>query len=222
MTCLRDIAPRFFFTVSPVSGQQGGPAARPPRAVPLPPAVPAAGLHFLSMRIRMEHSVINRHWRPSSTGAPSGREQARRRGVNELVELIGLPATLELIRAKGGTALRIPLGVTLRGQELRENLVQIVGREQATRLIGRYGGTTLYIPSCRQAFVDTRDEKINKERDELARKGLTERALVSVLALRHGLSDRQIWRILKKSGPVSADMAACAAARRRPPSSTGC
>ena len=86
------------------------------------------------------------------------------------MELIGLPATLELIRAKGGTALRVPLGMTLR-QELRENLVQIVGREQATRLIGRYGGTTLYVPSCRQAFVDTRDEKINRERDELARKG---------------------------------------------------
>lgn len=170
----------------------------------------------------MEHSVINRHWRPSSTKAPAGREQRRTRCLNELVELIGLPATLELIRAKGGTALRIPLGMTLRGQEQREKLVQIVGREQATRLIGRYGGTTLYIPSCRQAFVDTRDENINRERDELARKGLTERALVAVLALRHGLTDRQIWRILKKSGPVSADMAACAAACRRAPSSTGC
>lgn len=169
----------------------------------------------------MEHSAINRNGRPSST-APAGREQARRRSVNELVELIGLAATVELIRAKGGTALRIPLGMTLRGQEQREKLVQIVGREQATRLIGRYGGTTLYVPSCRQAFVDTRDENINKERDELARKGLTERALVSVLALRHGLTDRQIWRILKKSGPVSADMAACTAARRRLPSSAGC
>lgn len=73
--------------------------------------------------------------------------------------------------------------------------MQIIGREQATKLIGRYGGTTLYIPTCRQAFVDTRDRNINLERDELAREGLSERALVSVLAVRHGLSDRQIWRI---------------------------
>lgn len=50
--------------------------------------------------------------------------------------------------------------------------------------------------------MDTRDRNINLERDELAREGLSERALVSVLAVRHGLSDRQIWRILKKSGPV--------------------
>ena len=101
-------------------------------------------------------------------------------------------------------------------------LVQIIGREQATKLIGRYGGTTLYIPTCRQAFVDTRDRNINLERDELAREGLSERALVSVLAVRHGLSDRQIWRILKKSGPVRPDMAACAAARRVSRSSARC
>ena len=63
---------------------------------------------------------------------------------------------------------------------------------------------------------------INLERDELAREGLSERALVSVLAVRHGLSDRQIWRILKKSGPVRPDMAACAAARRVSRSSARC
>ena len=107
-------------------------------------------------------------------------------------------------------------------QEQREKLVQIIGREQATKLIGRYGGTTLYIPTCRQAFVDTRDRNINLERDELAREGLSERALVSVLAVRHGLSDRQIWRILKKSGPVRPDMAACAAARSVSRSSARC
>lgn len=164
----------------------------------------------------MEQSVANRERRSASSGAVFGqvRDKARGEGVNELVELIGLPATLELIRAKGGTSLAVPLGITRRGQDQREKLVQIVGREQATRLIGRYGGTTLYVPTCRQAFVDTRDDDINRERDELARKGFSERALVAVLALRHGLSDRQIWRILKKSGPVHPDMAACAAARR--------
>ena len=61
--------------------------------------------------------------------------------------------------------------------------------------------------------MDTRDRNINLERDELAREGLSERALVSVLAVRHGLSDRQIWRILKKSGPVRPDMGL----RRRAP-----
>lgn len=171
----------------------------------------------------MEHMDITRDWRSPATEARENRGgmRAPKSGVTELVELIGLAATIELIRAKGGTSLRIPLGITAHGQEEREKLVGIVGREEATRLIGRYGGTVLYVPSCRQAFVDTRDQAINRERDELARKGLTERALVSVLALRHGLSDRQVWRILKKSGPVNPDLSACAAVRHRLSSSAG-
>ena len=168
---------------------------------------------FYLIGIHMEHMAKNRERRSASSEMFSGQARTRGQGVNELVELIGLPAAIELIRA---------LGITLRGQEQREKLVQIIGREQATKLIGRYGGTTLYIPTCRQAFVDTRDRNINLERDELAREGLSERALVSVLAVRHGLSDRQIWRILKKSGPVRPDMAACAAARRVSRSSARC
>ena len=155
----------------------------------------------------MEHMAKNRERRSASSEMFSGQARTRGQGVNELVELIGLPAAIELIRAKGGTSFSVPLGITLRGQEQREKLVQIIGREQATKLIGRYGGTTLYIPTCRQAFVDTRDRNINLERDELAREGL---------------SDRQIWRILKKSGPVRPDMAACAAARRVSRSSARC
>ena len=161
----------------------------------------------------MEHMAKNRERRSASSEMFSGQARTRGQGVNELVELIGLPAAIELIRAKGGTSFSVPLGITLRGQEQREKLVQIIGRD---------GGTTLYIPTCRQAFVDTRDRNINLERDELAREGLSERALVSVLAVRHGLSDRQIWRILKKSGPVRPDMAACAAARRVSRSSARC
>ena len=133
----------------------------------------------------MEHMAKNRERRSASSEMFPGQARTRGQGVNELVELIGLPAAIELIRAKGGTSFSVPLGITLRGQEQREKLVQIIGREQATKLIGRYGGTTLYIPTCRQAFVDTRDRNINLERDELAREGLSERALVSVLAVRH-------------------------------------
>lgn len=92
----------------------------------------------------MEQMVANRERRNASSGTFFGqaRGKARGQGINELIELIGLPATLELVRAKGGTSFVVPLGITRRGQEQREKLVQIVGREQATRLIGRYGGTT--------------------------------------------------------------------------------
>ena len=123
---------------------------------------------FYLIGIHMEHMAKNRERRSASSEMFPGQARTRGQGVNELVELIGLPAAIELIRAKGGTSFSVPLGITLRGQEQRE------------------------------------------------------RALVSVLAVRHGLSDRQIWRILKKSGPVRPDMAACAAARRISRSSARC
>lgn len=48
------------------------------------------------------------------------------------------------------------------------------------------------------AGVFDKKECVNTERDELARKGLSERALVARLATLHGLSERQVWRILKQ------------------------
>lgn len=110
---------------------------------------------FYLIGIHMEHMAKNRERRSASSEMFSGQARTRGQGVNELVELIGLPAAIELIRAKGGTSFSVPLGITLRGQEQREKLVQIIGREQATKLIGRYGGTTLYIspPAVRLSWT---------------------------------------------------------------------
>ena len=69
----------------------------------------------------MEHMAKNRERRSASSEMFSGQARTRGQGVNELVELIGLPAAIELIRAKGGTSFSVPLGITLRGQEQREN-----------------------------------------------------------------------------------------------------
>ena len=87
---------------------------------------------FYLTGIHMEHTAKNRE-RDASSEMASGRARKRRQGMDELVELIGLPGAIELIRAKGGTSFSVPLGITLRGQEQREKLVQIIGREQARR-----------------------------------------------------------------------------------------
>lgn len=65
--------------------------------------------------------------------------------VNELVELIGPASSLS---GQGRNSFPF-LGITLRGQEQREKLVQIIGRERATKPIGRYGGTCRCYPTCR-------------------------------------------------------------------------
>ena len=58
----------------------------------------------------MEHTAKNRE-RDASSEMASGRARKRRQGMDELVELIGLPAAIELIRAKGGTSFSVPLGI---------------------------------------------------------------------------------------------------------------
>ena len=49
----------------------------------------------------MEHMAKNRERRSASSEMFPGQARTRGQGVNELVELIGLPAAIELIRAKG-------------------------------------------------------------------------------------------------------------------------
>ncbi|MEG1609637.1 MAG: Mor transcription activator family protein [Bilophila sp.] len=123
--------------------------------------------------------------------------------ARDLVNVVGLSATLKLVEAMGGLNIRIPLGMTAQGQARRDAFVALIGLEATTRLIGQYGGTMLYVPSCRQARVDARDQAINRERNRLASAGCTERRLVDDLARQYGLSSRHIWRILKK--PVVPD-----------------
>ena len=73
---------------------------------------------------------------------------------------------------------------TYREESLPETLQDMsdrFGKPFVRHMIERFGGITLIA-----------------ERDELARKGLSERALVARLATLHGLSERQVWRILKQ------------------------
>ena len=47
--------------------------------------------------------------------------------------------------------------------------------------------------------MDARDAEIIAVRDGLAKNGVTEREIVEKLARKYKLSDRQIWRILKRA-----------------------
>lgn len=134
-------------------------------------------------------------------GTARKRKGTSRKGlvVKELLDLLGEEGLNKLVQERGGTSFRVPLGMTQRGRAQTEALAAILGDEGVRRLVGRFGGAMLYVPGFRQARVDRRDQCINRQRDELAREGVGERELVRLLALRHELSDRQIWRILKKT-----------------------
>lgn len=101
-----------------------------------------------------------------------------------------------MIERFAGITLIIP--AKSRKTRLARELCAFLGQDALSDFLHTYGGTRIYIPTLRRAKIRARDMDINTERDELARKGLSERALVARLATLHGLSERQVWRILKQ------------------------
>lgn len=124
--------------------------------------------------------------------------------AQELARLLGLPATLKLVENYGGLTLRIPYGETPLGRAMLADIAKRVDHDTARALARKYAATELYIPNCKLALVKVRDSAILRDRAELAERGLSERQLVQVLALRYRLSDRYIWRILKKPPPAAS------------------
>ena len=76
--------------------------------------------------------------------------------------------------------------------------VTVPGEDAAKALCREYAGTNLYVPTCRQAAADERDAALIRDRDAMARAGLSEREIVTGLALKYHLSDRHVWRVLHR------------------------
>ncbi len=105
--------------------------------------------------------------------------------LHEIADLIGLPATLKLVERWGGLIkLYIPLEITP-----EHPLAVTLGWEAAQALVVTYGGDEIRnIPRCAAGIRTLRNVAIRTEHD----------AGVSAvrLALKHGLTERQIWTIL--------------------------
>ena len=76
-----------------------------------------------------------------------------------------------------------------RGNTVREcrekqyrRLCAALGDESASALCREFARRAIYIPNLKQAMLDKRNSSLNMERDELAGKGHSERALVAILA----------------------------------------
>jgi len=98
-------------------------------------------------------------------------------------QAIGLPQTLALIKARGGTQIRIPVE-----PELSSELSKIITRESIAKLSARYGGQRFDLPKDDRATRQIRDMAI--------RKGFKTKT-APMLALEYGLSRKQIFNICK-------------------------
>jgi hypothetical protein len=84
--------------------------------------------------------------------------------ARELVEVMGLDATINLVKSFGGDDLKIP-EVVNGTSRMWVILVEIVGPEAAEKLVGRYAGTPIYVPTCRIALLAHRDREIVRRFD---------------------------------------------------------
>ena len=109
--------------------------------------------------------------------------------ARELVEVIGIDATIDLVKMFGGDDLKIP-EVVNGTSRMWDILVETVGPHAAEKLVHRYAGTPIYIPTCRMALIAHRDREIiqrfdaGEDFDKLRRE--------------HKITRRHLYRILKK------------------------
>lgn len=122
------------------------------------------------------------------------------RTARDLVDLIGLPATLRLIEARGGQMITVPKRKRRAGEELFEQLVALVGPEPAEKICQRYGGEYLTVPSCKRAAHAVRDAQLQARFDALLAAGLGARAVANQLAGEFGLDVSTVWRASKRAG----------------------
>lgn len=120
------------------------------------------------------------------------------RVARDLLDRLGPANTLRLVTALGGTTIPVPMRATKTGEARYRYLRDLLGEELATALCREYAGTELYVPICKAAIMDQRDAALIRDRDAMASAGLAEREIVTGLALKYGLSDRHVWRVLKR------------------------
>ena len=128
--------------------------------------------------------------------------------ARDLVDLIGLVATLRLIEAAAGQVLTIPKGKRKKGMVLLDNLAAIVGEDAAEKIVGRYGGGYLTVPSCKRAALAVRDAELQARFDALLKDGLGARAVANRIAGEFRLDVSTVWRISKRAAADTANPAA--------------
>lgn len=111
-------------------------------------------------------------------------EEALPDSMRELVELIGLPATLAIVEARGGIMLSVPKTVAE-----THWLVPLIGLPALEQLVAVYSGETIEIPRCAAALRALREQRIVQE---------AEHASNATLARRYGYTIRGIRKLRRR------------------------
>ena len=110
--------------------------------------------------------------------------------MRTLVSLIGFDHTLELVEARGGQRVHIPLEPSLRW-------IEQVGADNARRLCDRYGGQDIDVPKRDKVTQQLRDAAIREDRATHS---------LNQLAAKYGLTRRRIQTIVREDPPAEPDL----------------
>lgn len=112
--------------------------------------------------------------------------------ARDLVEVMGLDATIDLVKEFGGDDLRIPhQKVEFRSHRMWDMLVETIGPEAAEKLVRRYAGDSIYVPVCHKALLAHRDREIIRRFDA--------GEPFDALRREFKFTRRNLYRVLKKS-----------------------
>lgn len=110
--------------------------------------------------------------------------------ARELVDVIGIDATIDLVKMFGGDDVKIP-EVVNGSSRIWEVLVETVGPEAAPKLVQRFAGTAIYVPTCAAALRVVRDREIISRYDA--------GEAFDKLRREYKITRRHLYRIFKKS-----------------------
>lgn len=132
-------------------------------------------------------------------------EQARQhlpQIVFDIADLIGFPATEQLIRSIGGTTFAF-------GQGVKETprlhvLFGAIGQPKTYKLLSVFGGTEEYIPRCDKALRLLRNARFKTDYVRMRTEGSSGKMAMMALCPQYGISDRTGWDIIRHmTDPVS-------------------
>lgn len=107
----------------------------------------------------------------------------------DLVEVIGIDATIDLVKMFGGDDLKVP-EVANGLSRMWAILLETLGPDAAAKLVSRYSGNTIYIPFCASALRVFRDREIIRRYNQ--------GEPFDTLRREHKITRRHLYRILKK------------------------
>ena len=116
--------------------------------------------------------------------------------VIQIADLIGFPATEQLLSAFGGTTFPIGKGLRAMGASRAALLRDTIGDDKTQLLIKNFGGEVLYLPRCDRALRELRNRRFLAEFAEAREQGSSSLMAMTFLCPKYGFSDRFGWQLL--------------------------